>query len=526
MGGVPVARLGLAATLIMALHGAVAQAAVSGVGSWRPTGSLLATHYGASGSVLADGRVLVLAENGNGETTMEIYDPAGGTWSRAAGPPGRAWEGWTVVPLAEGGALAIGQTECTRPERLTCLPAPTTSSYRLVPGGSTWTPAAAMNVARGAPATVVLGDGRVLVAGGFGDTCAETELAGFSCSPVASAEIYDPATNQWSVTTPMPTPRGGVSATLMSNGTVLLVGGSASNDALRYNPASARWTTLRPSAFGHTGSRLVALPGDRAIALGGESGVGFYGSIGTAATRARVICASTPEIYTAATNTWIEVPPLPDGSFACSTNAAPVSGGQILYASERRFYLLDSRQRCWSTAAAPQYPGLLAPLPGGGALDFAGTGPDLQPLTAAEIYTPGASTCVASARMQKAISSQLTPRGAAFSIQAVLKHGYTSKFALPFAGRLTVDWDLGWPPDGGEHDPTVIGMGQASSTRQGTVKLRIALSAEGVSTLREELHPIGLALGLRITVRGTFVPMHGKAVTAVRNVTLTAAGVS
>jgi NAD(P)H-hydrate repair Nnr-like enzyme with NAD(P)H-hydrate dehydratase domain len=59
-------------------------------------------------------------------------------------------------------------------------------------------------------------DGRVLVAGG----------GAMSGSPVASAEIFNPATNTWTLTASMATPRDEHSAVRLNNGKVLVIGGS------------------------------------------------------------------------------------------------------------------------------------------------------------------------------------------------------------------------------------------------------------------------------------------------------------
>ena len=165
---------------------------------------------------------------------------------------------------------------------------------------------------RARPTVVQLADGRVLVAGAFGDSCTPMVAFGYSCQPLSSAELFDPVTGTWSPTAPLPAPRAGASGTLLSDGTVLLVGGSGETDeALRYSPASERWTMVGPS-HASTGSTLLALPGDRAIALGSEPEAGFYGSYGGAGARARTNCNSTPQIYTPQHNLWIPAPPLPE----------------------------------------------------------------------------------------------------------------------------------------------------------------------------------------------------------------------
>ena len=65
-------------------------------------------------------------------------------------------------------------------------------------------------------AGIVLTDGRVLVAGGTSSGGAE----------LASAELYDPVTGFWVRAGSMVTPRRNHRATLMADGSVLIIGGS------------------------------------------------------------------------------------------------------------------------------------------------------------------------------------------------------------------------------------------------------------------------------------------------------------
>lgn len=70
-----------------------------------------------------------------------------------------------------------------------------------------------MAVARGVHSAVLLPDGRVLVAGGFG---AGSEI-------LAGAELYDPNSGSWSSTGSLGTPRDFATASLLRSGKVLVV---------------------------------------------------------------------------------------------------------------------------------------------------------------------------------------------------------------------------------------------------------------------------------------------------------------
>ena len=72
------------------------------------------------------------------------------------------------------------------------------------PATGNWTFTGSLHAARGLYTATLLTDGEVLVAGGGG--------------PLASAELYDPATGTWTVTGSLNTDRNYHTATLLSNG--------------------------------------------------------------------------------------------------------------------------------------------------------------------------------------------------------------------------------------------------------------------------------------------------------------------
>jgi N-acetylneuraminic acid mutarotase len=78
-----------------------------------------------------------------------------------------------------------------------------------------------MPVGLSSHSTVMLADGRVLLAGGV-DTAGDFFIA----DPVARAEIYDPAARSWSLAAPLPVARASAIAVTLTDGRVLLLGGS------------------------------------------------------------------------------------------------------------------------------------------------------------------------------------------------------------------------------------------------------------------------------------------------------------
>src|SRR5262245_19085703 len=108
---------------------------------------------------------------------------------------------------------------------------------------------------RSAHTATLLPNGTVLVTGGFNGT-----------DPVASAELYDPATGQWTMTGSLTTARRIHTATLLPGGKVLVASGGTSGTVVRtltcelYDPAVGTWTNTGSMASGrarHTATLLT-----------------------------------------------------------------------------------------------------------------------------------------------------------------------------------------------------------------------------------------------------------------------------
>jgi hypothetical protein len=85
------------------------------------------------------------------------------------------------------------------------------------PATNAWTATASMHHARQEATATLLPDGDVLVAGGI--------PPGGEGPTLSSAELYDPATGQWTITGSMTAARYGGTATLLTTGLVLAAGG-------------------------------------------------------------------------------------------------------------------------------------------------------------------------------------------------------------------------------------------------------------------------------------------------------------
>ena len=85
----------------------------------------------------------------------------------------------------------------------------------MIPPAGLWSATGSLATARECHTATLLPNGKVLVAGGDGD----------SSGCLSSAELYDPASGLWSSTGNLATARYDHTATLLPNGKVLVAGG-------------------------------------------------------------------------------------------------------------------------------------------------------------------------------------------------------------------------------------------------------------------------------------------------------------
>ena len=229
----------------------------SPTGSWALTGQMNVQREDHTATLLPSGKVLVAGGSIGSEsnfttsppfgpqTSTELYDPAAGAWRSAS-------------PLS-----------CTTPSP------PNTDC----PGP--------LGQRRSGHDALLLGNGKVLVAGGHDGVNAGCASCGFEVIPLASAELYDPATGSWSSCatsgTPGPscpaamsTARDEATLTMLENGKVLVAGGRATRfgaqlaSAELYDPATGTWTpTGNTMSQGRVRHAATLLADGRVLLSGG-----------------------------------------------------------------------------------------------------------------------------------------------------------------------------------------------------------------------------------------------------------------
>jgi hypothetical protein len=241
-------------------------------GEFVRSGNLQRVRSGdAAATLLADGRVLVTGGGAPAVSFSETYDPATGQWSIGQDQL-VARRGHTATLLADGRVLLAGGVVCCTGNRETF----TAVAEIHDPASGRFQLTAPLLHGRGFHRATRLADGRVLLTGGFGPAAADSET-------LATAEIFNPATETFSPAGAMQVPRVGHSALLLPDGRVLAVGGSNPGAPLGsgisetelFDSAKRTWTAgprLDPASIGVT---ATLLGNGKVLLFGGEDPQGF-----------------------------------------------------------------------------------------------------------------------------------------------------------------------------------------------------------------------------------------------------------
>jgi hypothetical protein len=148
---------------------------------------------GRTATLLENGRVLLTGgehEDIGRFKTAELYDPSGGTIART-GDMAYVRDGHTATRLANGTVLIAGGEGTDGCDVPGCAVTSMSSLELYDPAKGAFTPAGTMKVRREFHRATLLKDGRVLITGGI-TFLGGGSRGGYSITPLASAELYDP----------------------------------------------------------------------------------------------------------------------------------------------------------------------------------------------------------------------------------------------------------------------------------------------------------------------------------------------
>ena len=277
-------------------------------GNWIDSGQMNTPRENHTATLLNDGQVLVAGgwSDGSYEASAELYDPANGSWYPT---------GWLNQFRQQHSATLLQNGQVLVAGGFVGWELPDAELYD--PTTQSWTPTGPMNTARNSQSATLLHDGRVLVAGGY-----SVDPSTLATVPLPDVELYDPANGLWTMASPMTTVRVGHTATLLPNGKVLVAGGSQTftnfratiqSSAELFDPATGNWTATAPMAGPRVYHIAVLLTNGLVLVAGG---LNTYADL------------SSAELYDSASGTWS-----PAASMIItrqSHSAALLPNGQVL----------------------------------------------------------------------------------------------------------------------------------------------------------------------------------------------------
>ena len=283
-----------------------------------PTGKMSVARELHTATLLISGKVLIAGGwvQSKGSVTQgvtELYDPGTGAFT-SAGNLLTSRAGHTATLFITGPDAG----KVLLAGGLIAGPGAETSSTEIYdPTAQTFTTTGALQTARFDHTATLLTTGKVLIVGG----------AAAAGTALASAELFDPATGTFAATGNLQTARQGHTATLLSDGKVLIAGGQdAAPNYLKtaeiYDPVAGTFTAvagmMATARTQHTGTLLTTAPNAGKVLL-----TGGLDSTGKATNAAELFDPSTGSFTATTTNM---------GSARAKHSATLLNDGTVLLA--------------------------------------------------------------------------------------------------------------------------------------------------------------------------------------------------
>jgi len=204
-------------------------------------------------------------------TSNSIHVPALASGFTVTGSMTSARESHTATLLNDGKVLVVGGDArevlryCGPPFHCT-RHVPLASAELFDPASGSFAGTGNMVAPRTLHAATLLGDGKVLVTGGDSGNDFST--------PLATAEIFDISTGMFTPTSNMVNARAGHTATLLANGKVLVAGGSSGDAAELFDPATGEFTATGSMETSRTNATATLLKNGDVLVTGGDDASG------------------------------------------------------------------------------------------------------------------------------------------------------------------------------------------------------------------------------------------------------------
>jgi Galactose oxidase, central domain/Kelch motif len=280
-------------------------------GTWSATEPLREPSSLHTATLLTTGYVLVVSNR-----AAQLYDPEARTWQTTPPLPGNGHGQHTATLLPNGKVLVAGGLG----DRGVGTNA--VSLYDVAT--NTWSPGASLIQLRFLHRAVLLRNGKVLVAGGYSENYGPKRN---------TAELYDPATNTWSPTGSLATSPIDPTMTLLPDGKVLLAGGESREQlnsgsggdrtAQLYDPERGAWSPAGSMNSGRSWHSATLLPNGTVLVVGGTVQIAGRGQ------EERPETAAPAELYDPAKNTWSRAAPPRHTKMAQTATLLPRSPASV-----------------------------------------------------------------------------------------------------------------------------------------------------------------------------------------------------
>ncbi|MDP3154375.1 MAG: kelch repeat-containing protein [Archangium sp.] len=193
------------------------------------------------------------------------------------------------------------------------------------PKKNKWSTCAPLNVARSHHAATALEDGRLLVIGGTTHESIEGQNRFIA---LASVEVYEPKKNTWLTVAPMTDARNGHTATLLLDGTVLVVGGAREQrqhltSVERFDPVANTWKPEKPLDVARWLHAAVRNSEGDVVVVGGRSNAGQQG-------KGPGVSIADVERFDVKSGSWQVLPPMSEPRQRTAVIAEASDGGIIV----------------------------------------------------------------------------------------------------------------------------------------------------------------------------------------------------